>query len=320
MYLMAFTAWHIRRFFRSRKGKGFSHKISPLHAGAKHNANGIGARLGRMSLAQRTLESFRGSLDAFLSSAMLMCLAMLCASLYLCVYGMQTQAVLPDTSDFPYHSSATYDMLLSFRASFFSVLPVLLLYSLASPSMGSKNVPTKDAQRVWVRRIILVVIWILGIVETFLSPLGNPDYNDRKKESAYDPCNLRGGASYWRGMEEARIYVIVVPVIWMVITAFLSTGFGIPGVAGSRWIRRLRFPWRLGFAWVICGLMWPMLFRFFGLRSRILDKAGNSDSQNTWGFGQVLALATWIPVAAEFAYILICKFSLSPHPGRVNSY
>jgi hypothetical protein len=220
---------------------------------------------------------------------------------------MKNQAVLPDTSDFPYHSSAVYDMLLSFRASFFSVLPILLLYSLKSPSTEKASLSKKDMNRVWMRRIVLVVIWILGIVQTFLSPRGNPDYNDRQN-AQYDPCNVRGGADYWRGAEEAMIYIIVVPVVWMVITAFFVTGFGIPNVADNRWIRRLRSVWRLGVAWVVCGVMWAILFFFLGLRYKILSRAGSSDSQNDWSFGQVLSLATWVPVAAEFCYIFLCKF------------
>jgi hypothetical protein len=253
---------------------------------------------------------------------MLMSLAMLCAGLYLCVHGMNNQAALPDTSDFPYHSSTAYDMLLSFRASTFSVLPILVLYSLKSPNTESPSRSKKDMNRVWMRRVVLVAIWILGIVQTFLSPRGNPDYNSRQN-AEYDPCDVRGGPDYWRDTEEAMIYVIVVPVVWMVITAFFVTGFGIPSVVNTRWIRGLRSVWRFGIAWAVCGLMWAILFFFLELRDKILSTAGSSDSQNDWSFGQVLALATWVPVAAEFCYIFFCKFSAQcpgSLPGRFGSY
>ncbi|KAK4139969.1 uncharacterized protein C8A04DRAFT_32540 [Dichotomopilus funicola] len=313
-FLAAFTAWHIRQSLRSRMGEG----PSSTHPGAKSDAHAIHVGSKRVSLAQRTIDSFRGSLNSFLSSTMLISTAMLCASLYLCVSGMGNQAVLPDTSDLPYHTSAIYDMLLSFRASFFSVLPVLLLYSLTTPGMGSQGGLTKDGLQVWMRRIVLIVIWILSIVLTFLSPRGNPDYNDRQNDTAYDPCNVRGGPVYWQSAEEFKAIILVAPAVWMFITAFLATGFGIPVVANSRWIRGSRPLWRFGVAWAICGTMWAILFCFFALRSKILHNAGSSDSENAWSFGQVLALVTWVPTVTEFCYIFIWESHETHLPPGVN--
>ncbi|KAL1844512.1 hypothetical protein VTK73DRAFT_2387 [Phialemonium thermophilum] len=51
--------------------------------------------------------------------------------------------------------------------------------------------------------------------------------------------------------------------------------------------------------------MWVILAYFVVLRSRIVATSGPADPENTWGFGQVLALATWVPIVAEFVYIFI---------------
>ena len=57
-------------------------------------------------------------------------------------------------------------------------------------------------------------------------------------------------------------------------------------------------------------LMWTSLGLFQRYRDVILvstnDGGNNKDGQ--WTFGQVLALATWLPVAVDLASIIICEF------------
>lgn len=314
--------WHIKRHFKSKKS-GSQHDAPVGYVGETAKPTGLRARLSKLSLTQRTLDAFRGSLDSFLSSAMLISLAMLCASLYLDVQGMNAPKPSFNVA-FPFHSSAAYDMILSFLASCFSVFPVMLLYALKGSRSSTTNSNNKDGSggedkpdgvhRVWMRRSVMLILWILGTVEVYLSPRGNPDYDDRNEphqQANTDPCNKRGGKDYWEAMVAVEVVVIVVPALWIIVTTFLVTGFGIPGVVNNRWIRKWRSVWRLGVAWVNLVIMWAVFFYFASLRLAIVRSAGISDAQNTWAFGQVLALVAWVPVVAEFFYIFICELSLS---------
>jgi len=275
---------------------------------------------------------------------------MLSASFYLEHKGLTTTVVdevsSPGTNpastsiQFPYHSSSAYDMIMSFLASAFSIFPVLVLYAMkgrgSRSTLSGFSAPRvkhgneheghhDDAQdekhNIWIRRVTLFVIWILFTVEVFLSSRGNSDYssrNDPDQAANIDPCNLRGGTTYWEGMAVAEYLVIIGPALWLIVTLFLLTGFGIPGVVSNRWIRRWRTIWRLGIAWLNLAIMWAVFFYFADLRYSIIDSAGAADTQNTWGFGQILALATWVPVFAEFIYIFICELFHNPDIDRFS--
>jgi hypothetical protein len=48
--------------------------------------------------------------------------------------------------------------------------------------------------------------------------------------------------------------------------------------------------------------MWWSLGAFISLQRAIRKNAGESNQDYQWSFGQVLGLASWVPVAAEFGY------------------
>lgn len=50
-------------------------------------------------------------------------------------------------------------------------------------------------------------------------------------------------------------------------------------------------------------LMWWCLTRFIALRQSIKTRAGTSSQDYVWSFGQVLGLASWVPVLVELAYV-----------------
>lgn len=108
-------------------------------------------------------------------------------------------------------------------------------------------------------------------------------------------------------MKAAQFLVVGVPLLWLFITSFLITGFGIPGIQEKPWVVKWRSMWRLGIAWLNLLIMWAILGYFAVLRRRIIQTAGGLDNQTTWSFGQILALATWAPIVFEFVYIFICE-------------
>lgn len=48
--------------------------------------------------------------------------------------------------------------------------------------------------------------------------------------------------------------------------------------------------------------MWIFLGWFVHLTLDIRERAGKNNKDREWTFGQVLALATWVPFVVEFAY------------------
>lgn len=56
-------------------------------------------------------------------------------------------------------------------------------------------------------------------------------------------------------------------------------------------------------------LMWRFLYLFTQYRSDVALKAGDSDGDTSWSFGQVLSLATWVPVGVDLVAVYICESS-----------
>jgi hypothetical protein len=322
LYLIAYTVWQIQKW---RKSKGKGGASAPLLVGA--TAPEVGAKVKKpkkLPFSTRVLDSFRGSLDSFLAASMLISVVMLGAGVYTSAYGRDDYRRSNPNQVLPYLGSAIYDMVLSLLAGTFSIFPVLLLYALmgrhgggGGKRKGGKSGPAPDIHRVWLRRTVLFMIWCLGAALVYLAPRGDVDYLERHDEDAtwnQDFCDQRGGANYWRGMKAAQFLVIGAPLTYLVLTTFVLTGFGIPGVVDKPWVVRWRSVWRLGVAWLNMLAMWGLLAYFTVLRHRIIKTAGGLDNEDKWSFGQILALATWAPVVAEYVYIFICEFSSGVTP------
>lgn len=318
IYLIAYTIWHLRGHSKAkRRDREANESLLKHAAGDGDTADAAPDKPKKLTLGQRTLDSFRGSLDGFLTASMLMSIAMLIAAVWTSIVHGKERKIPAGQKVLPYFGSALYDMILSLLAASFSIFPVLLLYALMGRrnSDGSRNhektTNRTDKHRVWLRRGVLGVMWVLAAAEVYLAPRGESDYeqrHDANQEANRDICNQRGGTTYWHAMKAAQVLIIGMPLTWLVLTSFVITGFGIPGLAERPWVRRWRSVWRLGIAWLNMLLMWALLAYFTMLRSRIIEASGGLDDENQWGFGQLLALATWVPVAAEWLYIFICEF------------
>lgn len=323
MYLLAYTVWQIQKWRKVHAKDGANAPLLPGSSPEMTRGSSKVKKPKHLPLSRRINDSFRGSLDAFLAASMLMSVVMLIAGIYASCIGRDTHDSNPN-QPLPYLSSAIYDMVLSLLASVFSVFPVLLLYALmgrhggrgisrdkTQPEDKKKTSSPPDIHRVWLRRGVLFVIWCLGAAEVYLAPRGDIDYNQRHDEDATmktDFCDHRGGASYWYGMKAAQFLVIGAPLTWLVLTTFVITGFWIPGLANRPWVTRWRSVWRLTIAWLNMLIMWGLLAYFTVLRHEIIKTADGIDNDDTLNFGQILALATWVPVLAEFFYIFICEF------------
>jgi hypothetical protein len=308
-YLLAYTIWQIEKWKKIKKTPGAREaQVVGEMPEKKKNRKKHG-----LPLSRRINDSFRGSLDSFLTATMLMSVVLLGAAIY--ISGERVHQNSPDNTQeqLPYLSSAIYDTVLSLLASVFSVFPVMLLYAL----MGRHGVRQKkkghagrspDVHRVWLRRCVLGLIWAMAATQVYLAPRGDLSYWERHDPDAdqyTDFCDQRGGTAYWNGLKAGQFLVVGAPLLWLFLTTFLITGFGIPGIQDRPWVVKWRSVWRLGIAWLNMLLMWGILGYFTRLRHKIIHTAGGLDNEDTWSFGQILALATWVPVLAEFVYIFI---------------
>ncbi|KAK1531577.1 hypothetical protein CPAR01_11226 [Colletotrichum paranaense] len=66
--------------------------------------------------------------------------------------------------------------------------------------------------------------------------------------------------------------------------------------------------------------MWYLLFLLYRIRRKTLDITGRPSDRQSWRLGQIVALATWIPVVVELVYM--CTFGKkSGREGRLpNGY
>ncbi|KAF5976502.1 ankyrin repeat domain-containing protein [Fusarium coicis] len=67
-----------------------------------------------------------------------------------------------------------------------------------------------------------------------------------------------------------------------------------------------RAPWRVSSSIFFFIFMWTALGSLFTLRADIasVNGGGVQESEGSWGFGQILTLATWVPVIEEAIFIL----------------
>ncbi|KAH7627884.1 hypothetical protein B0T09DRAFT_172678 [Sordaria sp. MPI-SDFR-AT-0083] len=57
------------------------------------------------------------------------------------------------------------------------------------------------------------------------------------------------------------------------------------------------------------GLVWVALSFFFYLRVRVEDLAGPSYAENEWGFGQIVAIAAWLPLFGQIGMVVFRTLS-----------
>lgn len=159
-----------------------------------------------------------------------------------------------------------------------------MLYAIQKRRDNNDTLGIRDHQ-VWIRRIVLVILWALTAAEVYISPRGEYDYEYRhdygfEKYFIDSDCNQRDGIPYWHGMKAAQFLVVGAPLLWLFLTLFILTGFRIPGVVDRPFLSRWRAAWRLVVAWVNVLFMWGLLAFFTILRHKINVTAGHLDSED----------------------------------------
>lgn len=265
--LLTYTYWRFR-------------KPSPSYQNPLPNA-------GKSKVAQRFILGLQESLQDFLDASKLFSIAMLAAAIYLSGKGIVQRKDLenPDPQKpqpLP-KNTVLYDMFLSMLASTFSIFPVMM----ASTIKGRNPSGSTQYERrpIWLGTAILTLIWVLSVMEAIMSLYGNIDYGgdhegDDYREWAQFHCDWRSAAHYWVGMTAAQYLLVACPLILVLITVFLITGFGIPGVVDQNLVAHCRHLWRLVVAWIMLLVMWGILGFFTWVRHKIDATMGHLNESN----------------------------------------
>jgi hypothetical protein len=263
-----------------------------------------------LSQVARVLDAFRGSTTNFWSATAILSLTMLIVSLRMTarasIYAERAVQAWRAGS-----AVSAYDTELATVVSTFSVFPVFILGLLV------KN----RGRRRWLMGVAHCILYVLALAQIRLgikhtsiaatiSSLGracNPQTVDRMFHKYGSPV----------------FYVLIaVPIVLVVMSAAAAILFrihrGKPADHQTRpkdchrdlyFPRPYEAPLKL-FACVACFiLMWASVGLLLFMRGEIIKNVGHNDPALEWSFGQLLALATWIPVSVEWVYILICKFA-----------
>ncbi|TLD32709.1 hypothetical protein PspLS_01004 [Pyricularia sp. CBS 133598] len=296
-YLIAFT---IERYKQARRQHASSRGLPMRAATFGHKAS------------KRVLEAFHGSFFGYITAAMMLCVSMLVAGIYIAVEKIKENKLEFDQRELFFGGTSAYDMSLSMASCVFSIFPILVGYCfMRAPEQGQG-----DHHKKWLRRAVLFLVWVLITVEVFLSPRGESNYEERKINSntlspmqrklweADYVCDQRGG-NYWKIVKALQFIVIGLPLLWFVATIFVFKGFAIPRLRDSPTLQRLRKGWHLIPAYVALVLMWASLLFLQWYRQKIRNNSGKLGEESQWGFGQILALFLWAPTIVELIYILI---------------
>jgi len=220
-----------------------------------------------MALLDRLLGAFETTLGGFRSTATFFCFALVAASL----------AVIKKARDHP-KESTSYEVFASALVCIFSVLPVLLLNALG-----------KHERRPWLHRLVIGLFLLLSLIQVNLALRTNPE------RDAAGSWEMGNDFMVYCSMDRGRQLHAIQAVYGLVAAAYLLTllfGVGYMRWGWSRfpWARAVAAHWRLLAASLCLISMWTFLGVFADLRAQMLRRAGPTNRDNEWTFGQAVAV------------------------------
>lgn len=329
LYLVVFTAWRIKKWMKRQRKQSVPDK-------QKADAESVAPRRSQPGLFRRALgrlfDALRGSLDSFHMTTTVFAFAVLVAAIIMAAKHAQDHRRHPvDFQNLP-SGSALYDSALGLLVGLYSVFPVVTLYALLPQQdevMAPKTQLHDRGGRTDMRRGVLVILWALAAALVYITPSSELDYEfqgysyvDGNGDTsdfadALYACDQRGGRKYWRVLSALKYLVIGVPLLWAIITGalyLLTLKWSLKSLPKTQPTPQPATPsrrptarnaWRHLVAWFNCAIMWTILGCLTSLRQDIVEVADGLDSESNWAFGQILSIATWGPVAVDFAFLII---------------
>lgn len=251
----------------------------------------------------RIIESFQESINTFLDASLIFAASMLGAALV---------RYASDIRD-PSERHSAYEMIGSVFMSAFSIFPALMLQAV-----------TDGPRTHFVRHFLwfAVISFTIG-VEVLYRHSYEPLKRSNEQSSNTQLNSIE--SVRWSLCEDADIRtdiehiltvghsILALNLIWWFYYLVLAA---IPSRWKTAWNSRsrrcvIKWDWRTSFRIANGVLCFAVACCFIGLfhryRHSIHMLTGGSDKDSDWQFGQVLALATWVPVVVDFLAILFCK-------------
>ncbi|KAK7753835.1 hypothetical protein SLS62_004201 [Diatrype stigma] len=268
-------------------------------------------RSSRRKCTARIIESFQESINTFLDAALIFAASMLGAALVR--YASMIRS--------PLENYSAYELIGSVFMSAFSIFPALMLQAVS------------DGPRT---HFIRHFLWFAVISFTIAVDVLYRKRYDELKDS-YDSSHasqqqnitIEAARSGWGICEDTQIrkgiehtltgghILLALNLVWwlyyLVLAAIPSRWKTAWNSRSRRWV--IRWDWRTSLRIANGSLCFAVACSFIGLfhryRNSIHTLTSESDKDSDWQFGQVLALATWVPVGVDFLAILFCKPLLS---------
>ncbi len=242
-----------------------------------------------MRIPDRLLAAFTATLPGFRSTAAFFCAALLVAALT--VVGKARGQ--PD-------KTTSYEVLTATLVCVYSVFPVIILNALG-----------RHERRKWFHRVIAGLLIILAMVQVNVAERSDPE------QAVLDSGEVADAFMVYCPMSSGILYRLVMAtyVVCLVAGAVLLV-FSLP-LCSRRWrlddnclyscAVEVKSFWRFYAALPCLVIMWAYLVIYQNLRVEVLNRAGPTNKDNEWTFGQLVALLAWAPVIIEFGYRVCCE-------------
>ena len=198
-------------------------------------------------------------------------------------------------------SVTTYDVTTGVLVTVFSVCPPTLLYCQNERFLSESKGGRRTVK--FILRVALFALWALMLVVVNLGLQSDPSKEALAAGKMGHPfevyCQVIGTAP----LQAVRIFAVASAGLGVLWVGYLV----LSGKRGQDSTGEKKNRWPAVVSVLACVAMWLFLVSFTVLRARIIDVAGDSDKSNEWGFGQIVALAAWVPVILRFFYVMFCE-------------
>jgi len=243
----------------------------------------------------RVVEAFRESAKPFLDMTIVFALAMLGSALSSNAHSIHEEK-RSGLGEF-----GIYSNVVCLQLAIFSILPALLLYNIV-----------QGLRRRWFRQMVMVFLFVVAMVNIVLADKTRP--NVLQQDQWDRLCDKDQGKMILCSLYATYGVFIAVTIFWL---CCLKNILHVPAFEDNRLLRVMARYWPPILAVLCCIAMWMMLGLFTAYRERIIAVAttdkptgffGNTrDEDNSWQFGQYLALATFFPALLDFGCIVLGK-------------
>ena len=260
-------------------------------------------KIGRTDKLSHFVAAIAHSAKLFLNASILFAMAMLLAACFVFVTRLQHRGT----------ALAFLNQKWTFLLSVYTTIPAFLLDICISDSLRRRRGRVALWTALWALSLLVLGLWLAITLDprNYESPQRRAHYSlfeDSDQQLTWDyyclGLDVRSNAYWMLYSFTAALGVLGllhVALNWRIFPCrsrkCASSMSAIQ--AREKILQSVRVLIAVGYV----SLMWWCLARFMLLRWAIKKSAGDSSQDYEWSFGQVLGLASWVPVLVELAYV-----------------